>query len=143
MLKGFKKSNIQAFLLASCLITLDGYADTWNPDPALTINASFGSNSPSVFSSCNSLTGNFLATWLHTGDFFPYYSIYNHTTSLWGPPLPIISASAGATGTMAFSAFDSSTGNFLVTWQNGTDISTNNAPFYSLYINGAWSGPAA
>jgi hypothetical protein len=139
MLKGFKRLNIRAFLVASCLITLDGYADTWDPDPAIAIPNSSTSSSPSVFSSCDS-AGNFLATWLNNSNAFPYYSIYNKTTSVWGTPLSIFTQ-AGASGSMVFSAFDSSTGNFLATWKNGLDRTPNNGPFFSLYNGNSWTTP--
>jgi len=141
MFKIFNKPMIQAFFATVCLYTLDGYADTWNPNPATTIPTSSTSNSPSVFSSGDS-SGDFLATWLDTATGYPYYSIYNHNTSLWGTPTNLGSA-RGNSGSMVFSAFDSSTGNYLATWQNGNSTTPNNGPFYSLYSGGVWTSPAS
>jgi hypothetical protein len=137
MLKGFKKSGLQSFFVTLCLCTFYGYGDTWNPDPAIAIPNSSASSSPSVFSSCNS-SGDFLATWLDQTSGIPTYSIY---TSSWGIPISLGSTD-GDSSSMVFSAFDSSTGNYLITWRNGTSTTPNNGPFYSLYSGGVWTSPA-
>ena len=120
-------SSIQAILVVSSLFSVQGYSDPWNPDPARSIPTSVASNSPSVFSSCDS-SGNFLATWLDSSANVPYYSIYTQSTGLWSSPATITSASPGASGTMVLSSFDSSTGNFLATWQNSSD----NTSYFSI-----------
>lgn len=86
-----------------------------------------------VLTSCNSQSGQFLASWTDANTLFPTISVYSPGSG-WSAidPLPTTTAVAHTA-----SSFDPLTGNFLVTWADAN----NNNPSYSFYTPTAGWGP--
>ncbi|MCX6991180.1 MAG: hypothetical protein NTX49_09000, partial [Chlamydiae bacterium] len=82
--------------------------------------------SSDVFCSSDS-NGHFLVTWIDSNSNKPYYAIYTENSTTWSMPTFIPSSLANAAVDVV-SSYDSSTGNFLVTWVNN-----NEAGYYSVY----------
>ena len=93
---------------------------------------STSNTSSDVFCSSDG-NGHFLATWIDATSHFPYYAIYTENSSTWGGPTSI-PGSSFPTGGDVVSSYDSSTGNFLVTWVNA-----NGNAYYAVYNQTTWT----
>jgi hypothetical protein len=120
-------------------ITNTGYYATFNgttwttPGTAIPITSSSFILS-TIFTSVDPTSGQFLATWSDntaTG----YYAVYDVTTSMWSTDT-VIPAMAGSIVNDIFTSFDSTTGQFLATWQNAGAL-----PYYAIYnpTMGMWT----
>ncbi len=81
-----------------------------------------------ITSSLDTNSNTLLFTWVNTSDSSPYYVTYNSSSlgSPWGTPAPIPGGTTTPQGLgTVFPTFDSTTSNFLVTW--------NDLPGYTSY----------
>ena len=79
--------------------------------------------------SCDTLTGEFLASWSNVSNGNPTYSFYTPGTG-WGQPA-VISTSA-VTGSDIFTSFDPVTNEFLTTWSDRSNPNLIFDPTYSF-----------
>lgn len=117
----------------SQLPTYSFYSSNTGWSPIATIsNSSSAENPGNVFTACNPLTGQFIATWTDLTTFQPIVSVYNSGLG-WSPIDPLTTTQAGFN---TYSSFDSATESFLVTW---ADSQNNDYPTYAFYTpNGGW-----
>ncbi len=89
-----------------------------------------------VITSCNPVSGQFLATWTDMTTAYPTSSLYTPGTG-WSP-IDALTTVAAASNTA--NSFDSTTGQFLTTW---ADPNNNNYPTYAFYDpHTGWNPPA-
>ena len=105
----------------------------WSPISTIS-NSSAALLVSNVATACNPVSGQFFASWTDSSTNQP-------TSSVYSPGMGWSAANALATSTAAVNTancFDSSTGQFLVTW---ADTSNNDYPSYSFYTPGTGWGP--
>ena len=101
------------------------------PNTITTESAAASGNCVSV--SCNSTSGEFLATWTDNVSSNPYYSIYTPGMG-WSPPTAISNTYVSIGDTS--NAYDPTTNRFLVVWIGPMP---NQNPIYSFYSSGSWT----
>ncbi len=110
--------------------------DVWTPPQLISQTYSFTYDS--VFNSCDTITGQFLATWVdQNNNQYPTYSFYSSGTG-WSAIDTISTSSQALFNSNAFTSFDSASGKFLATW---TDMGSKN-PTTSIYTPGVGWSPA-
>lgn len=109
----------------------------WSVSDLLTVESNGLDN---LIVSCDSKTGNFLATWSELNStHFPSYSFYT-TDSGWGP---VGFIPDGACLNDVITSFDPISGRFMATWPDAGTLGPLYNPAYSLYSFPASSVPRA
>ncbi len=121
------------------LYTVSG--DAWSPLATIPGSGIIGSNS--IFNSFDSTTEQFLVTWRDGVTGLPFYTVYTVSSNSWSVPIaiPDLGSHTMSNNTIAYTSFNSSTGQFLATWNNGA---SGNAYFSIYTVSGnSWSQPVA
>lgn len=105
--------------------------------PAPISGSSVAQVNASIFSTYGLSGGGFLVTWMDGGSLLPYYAIFDGM--VWTTPGPIPGSSVLGSSNIVMPAFNSVTGQFLVTWIDGA----TGLPYYANYTGGSWSTPDA
>lgn len=121
--------------LVGCLSTTLSNAG-WTTSTPAPISTTYSYTYQSVYTSCNSATGVFLATWVNGNNSqYPTYSFYTQGNG-WSPINTISTTSEANLGTNVYSTCDPTSGKFIATW---TDVNTTQ-PAVSVYTPGTgWS----
>ncbi len=128
--------RVAIFLTLSSIPSLHMQASENMAKPSvLTITAS-----DNVFTSYDSASKQFIATWADPKNSYPTFSIYSEKKG-WSKPKAIYSGASFQAAGYVFSSYDSATGQIIATW---ADKRFNNAPTYSIYTpKEGWSRPEA
>ena len=100
-----------------------------------TISNSSAISSSNVLTSCDPVSGQFLASWTNSTTNQPTSSVYSPGSG-WSPSDPLMTSTATVN---TANSFNSITGQFLVTWAD----TTTHYPTYSFYTPGTGWGPIA
>lgn len=124
------------FIFLCCWLPISSYADLTSSQPNLIAPSSLTSSISNVYVSCNSATGQSLATWTDIDNSnYPTYSFYTPGTG-WSAPATI--SNSFPVKIDVITSCDPETGSFLATW---TDSDTNH-PIYSIYTPGVGWNPS-
>jgi hypothetical protein len=107
----------------------------WSPIDTITTSSTAVLTS-NIYTSCDPITGKFIATWTDISTARPIVSLYTPAVG-WSSIDPLTSSTAGIN---TINCFDSTSGKFLVTW---ADTSNSNFPTYAFYTPGVGWSPEA
>jgi hypothetical protein len=107
----------------------------WSPINTIS-NSSPAVISSNVLTSCDRISGKFLASWTNITTNQPTSSVYSPGSG-WSTADPLTTSTAAVN---TANSFDSITGQFLITW---ADTNNNNYPTYSFYTPGTGWTPIA